>query len=323
VKLNRPIVAMASAAGAGCPGPQGPQGPQGLEGPRGVAGPQGQQGPQGAQGIQGAPGPQGAQGQQGPAGPQGTAGSQGSAGPQGPSGPAGTNGAQGPQGPPGPTNVFGLTVHTQAGGFDPSKVIDTEVAFGGDEIRCGAAQPDVDCTEVYPTGTVVTLYANPANKKMFGGWTGDCSGYAPTCTLTMDRDRTVGASFGTPSLTINDVSVSEATGIMHFTVTLDPPFTNTSETIQVTFTTADGSATSTPTATRDYQATGGTLTFNPGQTTKTIDVAIADDALPESDETFSVRLTGVFCSSSQGNPCPEGTVNMTKDTGTGTITNDD
>ena len=43
---------------------------------------------------------------------------------------------------------------------------------------------------------------------------------------------------------------------------------------------------------RDYVAASGTLTFAPGELTKTITVQIIEDGMPEYDEFFNVRLGG-------------------------------
>src|SRR6185436_20088597 len=42
----------------------------------------------------------------------------------------------------------------------------------------------------------------------------------------------------------------------------------------------------------DYTLTSGTLTFNPGDTSKSIAIAITNDALNEGDETIQVTLSG-------------------------------
>ena len=54
-----------------------------------------------------------------------------------------------------------------------------------------------DCTEVYPTGTVVALNAPPASPPptVFKQWTGDCTGTSPSCTVTMNANRNVVAHF--------------------------------------------------------------------------------------------------------------------------------
>src|SRR5205807_5978214 len=61
----------------------------------------------------------------------------------------------------------------------------------------------------------------------------------------------------------------------------------------------------------DYLSTSGTLTFNPGDLTKTINVTINGDQLFEPDETFTVNLS-----------IPVNTT-ISRGTGTGTILNDD
>ena len=53
-----------------------------------------------------------------------------------------------------------------------------------------------DCNETYDYGTMVTLTATASGASSFGGWSGDgCSGTTPTCTVTMDQARTIGAAF--------------------------------------------------------------------------------------------------------------------------------
>jgi surface antigen len=50
------------------------------------------------------------------------------------------------------------------------------------------------CTKAYPPGTQVTLTAAPANGSTFTGWSGACTGTS-SCTLTMNRDNAVTATF--------------------------------------------------------------------------------------------------------------------------------
>ncbi|HZS33338.1 MAG TPA: Calx-beta domain-containing protein [Methylomirabilota bacterium] len=89
-------------------------------------------------------------------------------------------------------------------------------------------------------------------------------------------------------LSISDAVVTEGnagTTAAVFTVTLSPP---SAQTVTVQYATANGTAV----AGSDYQAASGTLTFNPGETTKTITVLVNGDTLDEPDETFVVNLSG-------------------------------
>jgi ELWxxDGT repeat protein len=89
-----------------------------------------------------------------------------------------------------------------------------------------------------------------------------------------------------PHLTVRDVRVTEGdsgTTTAHFTATLSAPLTRT---VTVEYATADGTAS----AGSDYDATSGTLTFNPGETSKSIDVVVRGDATAEGEETFFVKL---------------------------------
>src|SRR5206468_11336987 len=56
----------------------------------------------------------------------------------------------------------------------------------------------------------------------------------------------------------------------------------------VNFSTAGGSAT----AGKDFDATSGTVTFLPGQTSQTLSVAVRGDVIDEYDESFTVTLSG-------------------------------
>jgi hypothetical protein len=89
-----------------------------------------------------------------------------------------------------------------------------------------------------------------------------------------------------PSLSINDASVIEGnsgTTPMVFTVTLSAP---SSVPVSVSYATLNGTATS-----RDYEAASGTLTFAPGETSKTITVLVIGDTTKENSETLTVRLS--------------------------------
>ncbi|HEX8738222.1 MAG TPA: Calx-beta domain-containing protein, partial [Pyrinomonadaceae bacterium] len=89
-------------------------------------------------------------------------------------------------------------------------------------------------------------------------------------------------------LSINDVRVTEGnsgTTTATFTVTLVSGGSPNPTTVN--YATANGTAT----AGSDYVATSGTLTFAPGETTKTITVTINGDTLKEANEFFFVNLS--------------------------------
>ena len=88
------------------------------------------------------------------------------------------------------------------------------------------------------------------------------------------------------TLSIDDVTLAEGnSGTIAFTFTVTRSG-DLSGTTTVSYATADGTATG-----GDYQANGGTLTFDPGVTTQTITVAVVGDTVAEPDETFSVNLS--------------------------------
>jgi chitinase len=62
---------------------------------------------------------------------------------------------------------------------------------------------------------------------------------------------------------------------------------STTDTVTVKYATANGTAQKKS----DYSATSGTLTFQPGQTSRTISVSIKGDRKRESNETFTVKLS--------------------------------
>jgi hypothetical protein len=114
-----------------------------------------------------------------------------------------------------------------------------------------------------------------------------------------------------PKLTVSDVSTLEGSTGTHaitFTVSLSAA---SNQTITVNYATANDTANDTATAGSDYQAASGTLTFAPGETSKTITVQVIGDRLAESNETFFINLSS-----------PMNAV-ITDGQGTGTIVDDE
>ncbi|MEP6902348.1 MAG: Calx-beta domain-containing protein, partial [Actinomycetota bacterium] len=99
--------------------------------------------------------------------------------------------------------------------------------------------------------------------------------------VTINRAATV-----EPTLSADTVGVLEGnsgTKNATFTVSLSPA---SDQTVTVRYQTANGTAT----AGTDYAATGGTLTFAPGETSKTVNVPVIGDTLDEPAEYFTLQL---------------------------------
>ncbi len=113
-----------------------------------------------------------------------------------------------------------------------------------------------------------------------------------------------------PRISINDVSQAEGKAgkktLFTFTVTLSAAY---DQAVTMSFRTVNDTATA---GSGDYVARTGTLTFNPGETTKTITIEVKGDRKMEADETFYLDLFG-----NSGNSL------FSKNRGIGTILNDD
>ncbi len=110
-----------------------------------------------------------------------------------------------------------------------------------------------------------------------------------------------------PKISIDDRTVTEGssgTTAADFTVSLNAA---SPQTVKVDYGTANDSAE----APDDYTSQSGTLTFEPGETKKTVTVPVAADAVDEFDEDFKVALTN-----------PQNAA-IQRGEGTGTITDDD
>ena len=117
------------------------------------------------------------------------------------------------------------------------------------------------------------------------------------------------------TVTVNDVSINEGnpgkgknagtkTTNFNFSINLSDP---ASETVTVQYETANGSAL----AGSDYTAKSGSVTFNPGETSKTVTVSVVGDDIIEADEDFFLNLLSATNASIDGSQ------------GVGMIINDD
>ena len=119
-----------------------------------------------------------------------------------------------------------------------------------------------------------------------------------------------------PSISINSIAQAEGDSSqanLTFTVTLSNP---SYQTITVNYATANGVTNPATGAAAcgagiDYVTTSGGLTFNPGETSKPVDVPVCGDTVYELNETFTVTLDTPANST------------IGTGTGTGTINNDD
>ena len=113
-----------------------------------------------------------------------------------------------------------------------------------------------------------------------------------------------------PRISISDVTKYEGrknkTTLFTFTVTLSVAY---DQPVTMSFATVNGTAT---TGDNDYVAKTGTLTFAPGETTKTITIEVKGDNKREANETFYLDLYGLSINGL-----------FTKNRGIGTILNDD
>ena len=118
--------------------------------------------------------------------------------------------------------------------------------------------------------TVILTLSNATNATIGG---------TNPATLTIEDNDALTARFSAATY-----SVSEDAGTATITVVLNAASGNT---ITVDYATSDGTAT----AGSDYTGASGTLTFNPGVTSRTFTVSITDDTLDEPNETVILTLS--------------------------------
>ena len=196
-----------------------------------------------------------------------------------------------------------LTVNYTLGGtatlntdYTRTGTTNTVTFAAGSATATVTVDPTADTT-VEPDETVILTLA---------AGTGYTVGTTTPVTGTINNDDSA-------SISINDVTVSEGnsgTTNAVFTVTLSNPV-DTSVTLN--YATANGTAT---TADNDYTAIATTpLTFNVGETSKTITVAVNGDTKVENNETFFVNLSNLQANGRN--------VTITDNQGQGTINDDD
>ena len=133
--------------------------------------------------------------------------------------------------------------------------------------------------EVDPTGNGPVTITLPE--------TTDCDASGAICT---DDERMLSHTTsvrveGPPAISVSDATVQEAEGaVLVFTATLSHA---SSRTVTVGYATSDGTAV----AGSDYTAASGTLTFNAGDTSQTVQVTVLTDSEDESQEALTLTLS--------------------------------
>lgn len=94
----------------------------------------------------------------------------------------------------------------------------TKTGNGGGTVTASPAGP------LYTPGTVVTLTATPDAGSTFGGWSGDCSGTA-SCTLTMNANKSVQATFSKPASGTSRTSLTAVRGSCSWDVVINSTLT--------------------------------------------------------------------------------------------------
>jgi hypothetical protein len=198
--------------------------------------------------------------------------------------------------------------------LDTAAAVDVNVDYATSDISAtdGADYSGVSGTATILAGDTTTTVDVPVL---------DDSTYEGDETFSLDLSNEVNGTLGTPSgtATISDDDPAPNVDIapaqvdegnagstpLDFTVSLSNP---SFEDIKVHYATSDGTAT----AGSDYVATSGTLTIPAGNTVGQVEVMVKGDTTYEPNEDFTVTLSGLV-----------GTANLTTDTATGTIRNDD
>jgi len=172
------------------------------------------------------------------------------------------------------------------GGYDPTTTDSVTVLLGyGD----GSFAPGITSPLGSHSGYASYAYGNPVLADFNGDGRPDLAAAdsAISSVYVLPNDGHWVLVPQPPSISIGDATVTEGdSGSLNavFTVTLSKAST---QTVTVQYATADGSAISGA----DFTSVTGTLTFAPGETSKTIPVAVTGDLIDEYDENFSVNLS--------------------------------
>ena len=190
---------------------------------------------------------------------------------------------------------------------DGSNAVSFEVHFSEEPHQYSFRTLRDETLDIRQGGTRLAPYVKRKNKPSNRAWTvtvepaskadltvaiaavADCAAPGAVCNgdgepLSNAVSATV---LGPPGLSVADARVEEAAGaVMDFAVTMSRA---SASTVTVDYATSDGTAT----AGADYTASSGTLSFAPGETSKTVSVPVLDDAHDDGGETFALTLSNV------------------------------
>ena len=224
--------------------------------------------------------------------------------------------------------VNGAATTTVAPGASITVSYSVTVTGGNDEVEgtlwristtapgtttCANSAPDSpsNTNGTYTTGFTATAPATAGtyNLYLIANDADGCGGGTSSAVFTLSN-----AVIVAPALTIGNASVTEGnsgTANATFTVTLSAAIGSN---VTFNYATSNGTATggASCTAGVDYITASSSKTITAGATSTTIDVQVCGDTTYESDETFTLTLSG-----------PSGASLGAPSAGTGTITNDD
>ena len=157
-----------------------------------------------------------------------------------------------------------------------------------DEVLVGftTAPEDVDGLTMH-LGEVELAMAGAGRGTSYS-WSSVELGWEAGMTVPVRLTRRTEAPVAGPGASVADARVREGEGAsLKFRVTLDTPQAST---VSVRYGTSDGTAV----AGEDYAGVAGALRFAPGETAKTVEVAVFDDAHDEGAETLALTLSRPF-----------------------------
>lgn len=172
----------------------------------------------------------------------------------------------------GTTGIVSVNFSTTPGTATPIgdyQNVNVNVVFADGETNKTVLIPVFDNLIVDGNRTVFLTLANPTGGAVLG---------APSTGVLTIVDNEVALALGSPVYVVNEDGGNALLTVRRFN--------GTNLTTTVSYATTNGTAI----AGVDYSPTSGTLTFNRGETVKTINIPIIDDDIVEGDENFFVRL---------------------------------